>query len=113
MHNEIICNGTIVAQRHRKLKDIVAPQDQKPVLEAYQEITKRFVHKLIANLALFGGYVYARMDLPLTVSAIKDENSLMARCDRRCYDLHRPGKAEERDQVGNEAMEALVFAASI
>ena len=32
--------------------------------------------------------------------AIKGQNSLMARCDWRCYELHRPGKAEERDHVG-------------
>ena len=46
------------------------------------------------------------------VFAIRGQNIRIERCNRRCNELHRPGKAEERNQVGNEAMEMLVFAVS-
>ena len=76
-------------------------------------MTKAFVHKAFANFAHFGAFVSVLMFLRSIIFAIKGQNNQMARRDRRCMELHRPGKTEERNEMGNEATEMLVSSTSI
>ena len=62
---------------------------------------------------VFGRYDYIWQDHRFEVFVVDGQNSLLGQCDRRCYVLHQPRQAEERDQAGSEATEALVLAASI
>ena len=67
----------------------------------------------LTEAILFGRYDYVWQAHRFQVFVVEGQNSLMGGCDRRCYLLHEPRKAGQKDQEGSDAMEALVLAASI
>lgn len=68
----------------------------------------------LVPVILFGRFDYVWQDHRFHVFVVDGQNNLTSACDdRRCYVLSPPTTAGEKDQVGSEAMEALVLAAGI
>lgn len=67
----------------------------------------------LVEAILFGRFDYVWQDHKFHVFVVDGQNNLMGMCDRRCYVLSPLATVGEKDQLGREAMEALVLSAGI